>query len=336
MKRPEIPADQQPPPFPRILSETGLFESTKDHRPAAGVIPYSVNAPLWSDAAHKDRFIAIPGDSEIELMRNGRWLFPEGTVLVKTFAINMEEGNPDSRRRLETRLFTLQSGPTGREQWAGYTYIWNDEQTDAELLGKDLRETTYTIRTAAGGTREKTWYYPSRTDCMICHNEKARFVLGVNTEQMNREHQYAGGTDNQIRTLQHIGLFDKPFPATPEKLPRLVDPLDESHTVNERARSYLHANCAHCHQRGGGGNADIQLLTDIPLDKTLMVNGTPQHGDMGVAGSLLLKPGDAEHSVLFTRMNTREVGGMPHIGSLQVDRDAVDLIRQWINSQKSD
>ena len=259
-------------------------------------------------------------------------------MLVKTFAIDMEEGNPASRRRLETRLLTLQSGPAGREQWAGYVYIWNDEQTDAELLGKDLLETTYTIRDASapGGTREKTWYYPSRTDCMICHNEKARFVLGVNTEQMNREHAYASGTDNQIRTLQHIGLFDKPLPDRPDKLPRLVDPADESHTVDERVRSYLHANCAHCHQRGGGGNADIQLFSDIPLDKTLMVNNAPQHGNMGVEGSLLLTPGDAERSVLFTRMNTRTEGGMPHIGSLEVDQDAVELIRQWINSQKSD
>jgi len=338
VKRPKLSDDQKPPPFPRMLSETGLFESTKDHQPAGGVIPYSVNAPLWSDAAHKDRFLALRDDSQIEYLKNGRWLFPEGAVLVKTFAIDMEEGNPASRRRLETRLLTLQSGPQGREQWAGYVYIWNDEQTDAELLGKDLLEKTYTIRDASapGGTREKTWYYPSRTDCMICHNEKARFVLGLYTEQMNREHQYAGGTDNQLRTLQHIGLFDKPFPDRPHKLPRLIDPSDESRTVDERVRSYLHANCAHCHQRGGGGNADIQLMYDIPLDKTLMVNSAPQHGDMGVGGSLLLKPGDAERSVLFTRMNVRGVGGMPHIGSLEVDQDAVELIRRWINNQKSD
>ena len=338
VKRPKLRDDQKPPPFPRMLSETGLFESTKDHEPAPGVIPYSVNAPLWSDAAYKERFLALPGDSKIEYMKNGRWLFPEGAVLVKTFSIDMEEGNADSRRRLETRLLTLQSGPTGREQWAGYTYIWNDEQTDAELLGKDLLKETYTIRDASApsGTREKTWYYPSRTDCMICHNEKARFVLGVNTEQMNREHQYAGGTDNQLRTLQHIGLIDKPFPDRPDKLPRLIDPADESHSVDERVRSYLHANCAHCHQRGGGGNAEVQLIYDIPLDKTLMVNNAPQHGNMGVEGSVLLKPGDAERSVLFTRMNTRTEGGMPHIGSLEVDQDAVELIRQWINQQKSD
>ena len=337
-RRPKVPDSQKPPPFPRMLSQTGLFESTKDHKPAPGLIPYSVNSPLWSDDAHKDRFIAIPGNAQVQYVKDDNWLFPEGSVLVKTFSIDMEEGNPASRRRLETRLMTLQSGPQGREQWAGYTYIWNDEQTDAKLLGKDVLRETYTIRDASapGGTREKTWYYPSRTDCMICHNEKARFVLGLNTLQMNREHDYAGGLDNQLRTLDHIGIFEKPLRAEPGKLPRLVDPSDESHTVAERARSYLQSNCAMCHRSGGGGNADIQLVHDIPVDKMLAVNVDPQHGDMGVKGSLLLKPGDPNHSVLLTRMTTREIGGMPHIGSLEVDPKAAALIRQWILDLKAE
>ena len=338
VRRPKLRDDQKPPPFPEMLSETGLFESTKDHEPAPGLIPYSVNSPLWSDAAHKERFIAIPGDGKVQYVRDDNWRFPEGSVLVKTFSIDMEEGNPASRRRLETRLLTLQSGPQGREQWAGYTYIWNDEQTDAKLLGKDVLRETYTIRDASapGGTRQKTWYYPSRTDCMICHNEKARFVLGPNTLQMNREHDYNGIIDNQLRTLDHLGIFDKPLPAEPAKLPRLVDPSDESFTIDERARSYLQANCAQCHQRGGGGNADIQLVHDIPVDKMLAVNVDPLHGDMGKKGSLLLKPGDPDHSVLLTRMTTRKEGAMPHIGSLEVDREATDLIRRWILALETD
>src|SRR5690606_38104290 len=121
-------------------------------------------------------------DGRVEVINHNRWLFPEGSVLVKTFSIETKEGDPSSRRRLETRLMTLQSGPEGREQWAGYTYIWNEQQTDAELLGKESRTETYAVQTASGEQR-KEWYYPSRTDCMICHNEKAGFVLGLNTRQ---------------------------------------------------------------------------------------------------------------------------------------------------------
>ena len=328
-KRPPEALEQKGPAFPTLLSETGLFESVEDHRPHPALIPYSVNSPLWSDAALKERFLALPGESQIEILNDKRWSFPEGAVLVKTFSIEMREGDPSSRRRLETRLLTLQSGPEGREQWAGYTYIWNDEQTDAQLLGKDAEIRSYTIQTASG-ERTKEWAYPSRTDCMICHNEKAAFALGLNTWQMNRNHEYESATANQMTTLEHIGVFSGTPAITPDSLPRLIDPADESASVADRARSYLHGNCSHCHVQGGGGNADIQLLADMKLEETVTVNAKPEHGDMGTPGSLIVTPGRPERSTLWTRMATRGDGKMPHIGTLEADPSAVELIRRWI------
>jgi len=145
--------------FPRLLSQTGLFRSTHDHTPAAGLIPYSVNAPLWSDGADKERFLAVPGDAQVEYHPTESWRFPEGTVLVKTFSLALETGNPRSRRRLETRLLHLE-----QEQWQGYTYVWNEQQTDAELLSPKGQDRTFSVRdaTAPGGQREQTWHFPSR------------------------------------------------------------------------------------------------------------------------------------------------------------------------------
>ena len=325
-KRPAEEMEQTGPTFPMLLSETGLFQSVPDHRPNPALVDYDVNAPLWSDGAEKDRFIAIPGDGRIEIVNHNKWLFPEGSVLVKTFSIDMKEGDPSSRRRLETRLLVLQSGPEGREQWEGYTYLWNDEQTEAELLGKEGLTQTYAVSTASG-IKDKTWYYPSRMDCMVCHNEKAGFVLGLNTRQMNRDH---GSGENQLTALERVGFFAKPLEKAPGELPRLIDPADESHTVEQRARAYLHSNCAHCHMRGGGGNAEIQLLADLPVHDLLAVSEQPQHGDMGTPGSLLITPGDPQKSTLWTRMATREDGKMPHIGTLEADPLAVELVRQWI------
>jgi len=123
-------------PFPRKLSETGLFASTADHIPAEGLIPYSVNAPLWSDHAEKDRWIALPGMSQIDFdsvvyphgpaYPDPGWRFPDQTVLVKTFSLEMEAGNPASRRRLETRLLQYRKMPGnddeyGAQFWSGYT-----------------------------------------------------------------------------------------------------------------------------------------------------------------------------------------------------------------------
>lgn len=310
--RPKDPAKDTSRNFPRLLSQTGLFSSTREHRPAAGLVAYDVNAPLWSDGAAKDRFIAIPGDGKIEPVNHNRWNFPVGTVLVKTFTLH--------GRRLETRLLTLQPSAAGREQWAGYVYVWNDAQTDAELIGKDSLDKAY--RFANG--KQQTWQFPSRTDCMICHNEKAGFALGVNTWQLNRK--------SQIDRLMNAGLFSKPLPKAPPALP---DPFDASAaTLDQRARSYLHGNCAHCHQPGAGGNASIRLTYNTPLEQTETTGLEPHHGPMDVPGAKLITPGDPNRSVLFLRTATRNTGKMPHIGTLQPDPQAVNLLREWISSLK--
>ena len=191
--------------FPRKLSETGLFVSTRENRPDPALIPYDVIAPLWSDGALKQRFIALPGDGHIFLPPGRGWEFPEGAVLVKTFSLEMEQGNPASARRLETRLLTRQ-----QNQWAGYTYLWNDEQTDAELIDAAGLTRDYLIKdpAAPNGVRTQTWHYPSRAECMTCHSRAMNYVLGPSMLQMNRDFVYPNGVrDNQLRTLEHLGLL---------------------------------------------------------------------------------------------------------------------------------
>jgi uncharacterized repeat protein (TIGR03806 family) len=334
------------PAFPRKLSETGLFASVKDHKPAAGLIPYSVNAQLWSDGAHKERYLALPGDGKIEYNAveypqpapgaPRGWRFPDGTVMVKTFSLELERGNPKSRRRLETRLLHYQQlGGTeevGDQYWHGYTYVWNDEQTDATLLDAGGLDREYTIKDgkAPGGSRKQTWHFPSRAECTLCHTMPAKYTLGVNTLQLNKDHDYGGVVANQLRTLEHLGVFTKPLPDEPEKLPRLVDPFDESQSLEKRARSYLHANCAHCHMKWGGGNAEFQLLATLPLDKLGVVNTRPQHGSFDVADAGVLVPGSPERSILYNRMTRLGLGRMPHVASLVVDERGVKVIHDWI------
>jgi uncharacterized repeat protein (TIGR03806 family) len=331
------PADpnRPPPDFPRLLSQTGLFRSTNDHLPAPGLIPYSVNSPLWSDHAHKERFLAVPGEAKVEYHPTESWKFPEGTVLVKTFALDMEQGNPATRKRLETRLLHLE-----QDHWRGYTYVWNDAQTDAELLPRGGLDRAYTIRdpAAPGGKREQTWHFPSRAECTLCHTMPMHFVLGLNVPQMNRDHDYGGTVDNQLRTLDHIGLFTKPIPNLAKKteLPKLPDPRDEKVPLDQRARSYLHANCAHCHMVYGGGNALFKLTFTLPLSATGIVGTPPMHGDFGIAGGKLVVPGDPDRSLLLHRMAKLGHGRMPHVASSVVDENAVKLVREWIRQLPAD
>ena len=314
------------PPFPRRLSETGLFASTKQLTPAAGLIAYTVNSEQWLDGAEAQRYIGLPGESRITFGNSTAWQFTDGAVLVKTLVL------PDKRvdspaRRLETQILTRQSG-----EWRGYSYAWNKEQTDARLVPAEGAVHTFTVAdpAAPGGKQPRVWRIASRSECMVCHSRAAGFVLGLRTLQMNRDLSSSAGRIRQLRKLEQLDAFSKPLPDSLEKLPRLVDPHDSSAPLDARARSYLHANCAHCHVVAGGGNAKIVLTAQTKLAETFLVGGRPLHGDFGIVGAMLVAPGDPDRSVLYQRVSRRGKGQMPPLATNQIDQRAVNLLHDWI------
>ena len=228
-------------------------------------------------------------------MFKGQFMFPKDGLLMKTFSMEMESGNPASRKRLETQLLHF----NGRE-WHGYTYRWNDEQTDATLVesaGQD-RVLTVSDPKAPGGKRVQTWHYPSRHECMLCHNPWADYRLAFTLPQLAK--------DDQISRLEKMAVIklvaDPPeeFPDPDKKPPAtLVNPYDTSADLNQRARSYLHVNCSHCHQFGAGGTADIELRADFPLEETKMLEAPPKQGMFGMKDAQILAPGDPYRSVLY-------------------------------------
>jgi putative heme-binding domain-containing protein len=331
--------------FPRRLSETGLFDSTREHRPAPGVLPYEVIAPQWCDGASKERFLALPDLSQIDFEvitypqpapgASAGWKFPDGTVIAETLFMQTEAGNPASRHRIETRLLHNEkltgNEEVGDQYWHGYTYIWNDEQSDAILLEDPQgRDGVLTIRDpkAPGGKRQLSWHFPSRTECTVCHNTAAKYILGLQTLQVNRAH----GTmaTNQLQTFAQLGLFTKPLPSPPEEMSRLVDYRDGAQDLDLRGRSYLHANCSHCHRKWGGGNAEFQLLATFDLTDTGAAGARPGQGTFNVVNARVIAPHDPYRSVLFYRMAKRGPGRMPRIGSDEVDETGLKLIHDWI------
>ncbi len=312
--------------FPRRLSETGIFSSTKTLEPQPGVLPYSVNAPGWMDGAAAERHLALPGNSRIRYASNRGWGFEDGAVLVQTVGFP----GPDRFQRVETRILTRQDG-----RWAGYSYRWNSAQTDADLVdaaGQDF-ELLRPDPETAGGTRSQRWRIPSRAECMTCHSRAVEFVLGLSEVQMNRDQVFAGGIrDNQLRTLEHIGLFTQPLPSPPETLAHLVDPYSAAAPLEERARSYLHANCSVCHVEAGGGNARMQLEFAVARDRMELIGARPQHDSFGIRDAMLVAPGRPDQSVLIHRLSRRGPGQMPPLVSGTVDTAAVRLMREWIAS----
>jgi len=330
--------------FPQRLSQTGLFQDVAAHRPAPGVIAYTINAEPWADGAVAQRMLGIPTSPEaaqskslpplaIEGDQNpqqgrirGEWSFPPESVLVKT--LSLPSGPQAGQlRRIETQILHRD-----RETWRGYTYAWNAEQSDAELVSvSGLDKTVAVFDTVSGQPREQTWHFPSRNECIVCHTTRAGSILGFNAAQLNRPKSHPNSQTNQLQDLIAAGYLSDPQQRNPQaKLPRFANPHDTSQDLETRARSYLHVNCAHCHRRGGGGTATFVLLHNLPLDKLLLVDQRPTQGTFNIHGAQVVAAGDPFRSVLYYRMATIGRGRMPHIGSTEVDRRGEDLLFQWI------
>lgn len=333
---PDPDVNKPRPAFPKRLSETGLFRDTAQQIPNAGVHPYSIAAEPWMDGATADRWVAVPGNDSIRFFQSlqsvpdtawfkTRSFFPKNSVIARTISIESEVGNPSTRRKLETQLMHFD----GRE-WRGYTYRWSADGTDAHLVpaaGEDIELTVKDAR-APGGERKQTWHFPSRTECRQCHNPWAGDVLGL------VEHQLRNTTrGDEFARFEQIGLFtrgtekDKSTDLQPGPL---VNPHDTRADLDVRARSYLHVNCAHCHQFGGGGSVNLELKSDLALDQMKVVDAPPVQGTFGIGDCRIVAPGDPQRSVLYYRIVKQGRGRMPHIGSELVDENGTRLIRDWI------
>jgi uncharacterized repeat protein (TIGR03806 family) len=321
LSMPSLSGGQLPP----LLSQTGAFKDTRSMTAGDGLIPYDVIVPFWSDGAVKSRWISVP-PGRIQFSTTGEWVFPRGTIFVKTFELTTNEGIPDARRRLETRLLVCDTAGGVY----GATYKWRADNSDADLLDTNLEE-AIPIKTA-GGIRMQTWYYPSRQDCLTCHTANAGLVLGVKTRQLNHDFNFPTGIrDNELRAWNHIGLFE---PALDEaRLPgfsRLAPADDTTRSLEDRARSYLDANCANCH-RPGGTVATFDARYDTPLINQNLINGHVLI-DERIDGPRIIAPNDIWRSILYMRADSVEPFKMPPLARNETDARSMALLRQWIES----
>lgn len=316
-----------PPP---TISASGLFSDVTAQIPSPGLIPYSVNSQLWSDGAHKTRFLALPGTTQIEFSPDGAWGFPANSVLVKNFYLDTIRDDPDSRRIVETR-FLVKVGDS--HEWRGFSYRWNQAGTDAELLPSGWTE-RYTIvdPEAPGGETHVDYIFPAREDCGRCHTFGGGPVLGPRTAQLNGVHDYGGVIAHQLRTLNHIGLFSRDIGEDYSGFPRWEDPQTETESLEGRARSYLASNCSPCHHPGGLRRTEIDLRYDTPLAQTRTVGVPSQLDDLGGINRSIISPGDAANSVLPLRMMALDNRRMPPLASGIVDARGAALVSRWIDA----
>ena len=303
---------------PDLLSETGCFDPLDPTKPASDLIPFAPAAELWSDDATKRRWMVVPNGETVTVKADGDFEFPAGSVLIKEFSLDGD--------RIETR-FLVHEEEEG--SWAGYTYRWNEDGTEATLVDEGG---------ALVGIGSRTWLYPARAQCSRCHTKAAGDTLGPEVAQLNNPLTYvsSGLRANQMATLEHIGLLNmdafttRPYPALPAI-------RDSSASVADRARAYLHANCANCHRAGGTTFTSPDFRYQLPLAQMNICNEVPTISDAEIPNDpRLFAPGEPARSVVWARMKTTDPAlRMPPLASSIEDELATDLIADWIAETKA-
>lgn len=310
--------------FPRRLSQTGIFTSLDPLEVSAGVEPYEVTAPRWHDGASTKRWIAIPGSDSLEF-DGTRFKFPQGTVLVKNLYLDLY-GRPGAP--IETQILHLENGT-----WNPYSYKWNADGDEAELVSSIGAKHTIEVRDSVSDQPiQRTWHINAVNECRLCHNAGSQFVLGFEPFQLERNALSPEAT-RQLDRLHRLGITRTNLQFDEKDARQLVDPHGNAGTLDDRARSYLHANCSSCHHPGGNAIVSFFLKRELPFEQLNTNKGTGI-GTFGMTDPKIIKPGDPFRSVVFYRMSKLGYSHMPYIGSQVVDSKGITLIEEWIRSMQ--
>lgn len=306
--------------FPTRLSGSACFEDLAALAPAPDLVPYELNAPLWTDGAVKQRYIVLPPGETITIEDDGTLRFPLGAIILKTFAYALDAAAPTVVTPVETRVMIRRA-----YGWEFHGYVWDDAGREASLM--DGAQARRLVALVGGEPTEVEHTFPSRDDCQVCHGTGDVPALGVRLDQLAREVRYADGAASQLEVLSEIGLLDR----APPEVAAMADIHDAQASREERARAYLHTNCAHCHRPGGWTPPDLtmDLRWSTPTAETELCGVPPQYGSPFPA-AYRVTPGNGEGSLVWQRISERSLWSMPPLATSVVDPDA-ELVREWID-----
>ncbi|WP_374283439.1 SO2930 family diheme c-type cytochrome [Novosphingobium sp.] len=294
--------------FPATLADYGFFADGAAQRPAAGVTPYRLQTPLWSDGAEKLRFAYVPKGAQARAQGAGLLDFPVGSALIKSFKLG--------DKLVETRVLLHRA-----DGWVALPYQWNADQTEARLVLGGAR-----LPLTAPGGQAISYAIPNKNQCKECHAVDGA-VTPIGPKAWNLSAEWLAG-------FARSGRLDA-VPTVARRVP-LWEDRDKA-PVAMAARGYLEANCAHCHNpRGAASNSGLYLGWDVTDPVQLGVGKRPVAAGRG-AGNLEFDvvPGDPAHSILAYRMASLEGGvAMPEVGRSVVDSAGQAVVERWIREMK--
>lgn len=295
--------------LPRTLAEFGFFAGdAAEQVPVAGVIPYRLNTPLYSDGADKLRFVYLPAGAQLTAGEDGLLQFPVGAALIKTFAF----GVGADRRLIETRLLLH------RERgWEALPYLWNAEQTEARLAIAGAR-----LDLPGAEGQPISYRVPNKNQCKECHGLNGA-VIPLGPKARNLSQAWLAG----LVESGHLAAL----PEASDILP-LWEHRDMASPA-ATARAYLDVNCAHCHRPGAmASNSGLDLRWEQDDPTALGIGKRPVAAGRGSGGLLFdVVSGKPAESIMVHRMKSNDPGvAMPELGKSTIDHEGVQAVEAWI------
>ncbi len=319
-------------PYPK-LSDYAFFSGEQARlRPNEGVLPYELITPLFTDYAHKSRFVWMPAGTQATVDQEGIIRFPDESVLIKNFYYPADFRKPDQNWDVvETRLLVRSEG-----QWEAFSYIWNEAQTDARLKNTGAIRKVDWID-AAGQAKAIDYVVPNKNQCKSCHHrDNVIQPIGPKVRNLKKAIQYPDGRQQQqlVRWVEAGLLPDQEYRDSP--LPSWSD-LDVQ--LEERALAYLDVNCGHCHHPEGSAKTTGMFLHWEEEDPGKWgICKPPVAAGRGSGGKQYgILPGNPDQSILAHRMTSTDPGVMmPELGRVLPHTEGIALIQEWIASLEGD
>ena len=328
-------------PYPK-LSDYKFFEGDiKLQNPSLNVIPFAPASSLFTDYAHKKRFVWMPEGVQASYDGDDKVLnLPVGAALIKTFYYeNVQPSN--TTRIIETRVMIRKA-----IGWIFAEYVWNEDQTEA-FLDMAGSYTSISWKDDNDVIKSTNYRIPTEVQCITCHKAKevvngidqtVYIPIGIKPQNLNYNYNYGLYSKNQLTKWQELGYLENNF-SLPSPENTVVDYNDTSKPISVRARSYVDINCSHCHQTDR--HCDYRPMR-FAFNETGNSNGLANMGvciptsdmqDFPQALSKVVAPGNINKSMMYYRLNTtNESYRMPLHGRTIIHEEGIALIQEWINS----
>ncbi len=306
------------------LSDYRFFKDLTSQTPVDEVLPYELQSDLFSDYTHKQRFVYVPPSMKVGHEKNKVFMFPVGSVLIKTFSYQntMSELNP---QLLETRLLIHSEGG-----WKAVSYIWNEDQSEAylSLVGETI-QTSFSDED--GNIRSLRYKAPNKNQCKECHQINASLTpIGPKARNMNLTLSYDDKPQNQLAKWHDLGWIDQDI-----DFMKMINYSSLNEDIEDRARAYLEINCAHCHIPGGAADTTgLYLMLEETNKKSLGFYKKPvAAGKASFNLKYSIVPKKPNQSILLRRMESMDPGiMMPESGRALKHTEGIVVISEWINS----